>query len=151
MEFKELVTAFGEKYGIEELSADDGAFSLDIDGMQIEVFHNEVEDTLFICGVIGEAPAEGMDRFGTLLLEANFLFQGTDGATLSRNPDTKEYALVRALPLALLDVDSFSSALEKFINGLESWIKLLTDFRPIEAEAEKSAQESVPLGSFLQV
>ena len=58
---------------------------------------------------------------------------------------------MRSLPLALLDVDSFSSALEKFINGLESWIKLLTDFRPIEAEAEKSAQESVPLGSFLQV
>lgn len=154
MDYKELITSFGEKFGIEGLAGDEETNSLDIDGMTIEAFHKAEDATLFLCSVIGEPPAEGQERFCTLLLQANFLFRGTDGATLSQNPDTKEYALVRVLPLALLDLDSFSAELEKFVNGVESWKKMLAEFRPIMEKAEESAQaaqDSPLLGSFLQV
>ena len=154
MEFKELITSFGEKNGIEGLSADDGTLSLDIDGMTVEIFHNEEDATIFLCSVVGEPPAEGQERFSALLLQANFLFRGTDGATLSQNPDTKEYALVRVLSLPLLDLDSFSAALEKFVNGVESWKKLLADFRPIVEDAAKNTPQDIPLpfsNNFIQV
>ena len=153
MDYKELISAFGEKHGIDGLASDEGTTSLDIDGMTVEIFHNEEDASIFLCSVVGEPPAEGQERFSALLLQANFLFKGTDGATLSQNPDTKEYALVRVLSLSLLDLDSFSSALEKFVNGIESWRKLLADFRPIVEDAASSPQE-IPLpfsNNFIQV
>ena len=153
MDYKELMTAFAEKIGIEELPIADDATSLEIDDMQVEVIHDETADGVLLGGIIGEPPPDGQGLFNSMLLQANFLFQGTGGATLGQNPETKEYALMRSFSLKDLDAATFSEALGNFVNELERWRGLLADYQPVAEEIEKNATEeqALPLGNFIQV
>ena len=147
MEFEEIVNGFAEKFGVDGLAPDEnGTVRLEIDGMGVEILYDMAERTVFLCAEIGEPPPEGRERFAEVLLGANFLFQGTDGATLAQNPETKAYALVRPLNLAGLDVDVLSERLGSFVNGVERWRQTLTDFRDVaEAVPETEAEEVSPL------
>ena len=153
MDYKELMAAFAENIGIEELPIVDGATSLDVDDMRVEVIHDEKADGVLLGGIIGEPPPEGQGLFNSMLLQANFLFQGTGGATIGQNPETKEYALMRNFSLKDLDAAAFSEALGNFVNELERWRGLLADFQPIGEEIEKNAaaEQDLPLGNFIQV
>ena len=103
MEYDELIGAFAEKHGIAGMEILDGAAALDVDGMRIAFLHDETTHSLVLLGDIGAPPPESDGRFNELLMQANFLFRGSDGATFTQNPETKEYALMRSLPLTLLD------------------------------------------------
>jgi len=153
MDYTELMTAFAEKIGIEKLAIMDESMALDIDDMKVELIHDEKIDSVLLGGIIGEPPPEGKELFTSVLLQANFLFQGTGGATLAQNPDTKEYALMRYFPLKDMDVDAFAEALGNFVNELERWRGILADYQPVGEQLENAAAEeqALPLGNFLQV
>ena len=78
------------------------------------------------------------------------------GSSFSIEPESGKIYLHRVDPVAVLDLNSFSAMLEKFVNMLEQWRKTLVDFRPV-AEAikkEDDAAGAVPdfgLGGFMQV
>ena len=148
MTYEELTAALAAKFGIEGLVREDGVCSVEIDGMIVSLVHIEDADALALHGIVGDPPPESEGRFGAMLLQANNMFQGTGGATLSQDPQSKEYALQRQFPLALLDADSLAAELEKFVNLLEHWKGILADFRPIEDEASNAAADEVPLSAF---
>ena len=137
MTFEELIAAFAAEYGIEGLEAGDGAAVLDVDGMEVSILYDGPANTVTLCGEIGESPAEAEGHFGEVMLKANFLFRGTEGATLAQNPETGAFAIVRAFDLPMLDPDVFSGAMEHFVNQLENWKRLLADFRPIMLQGAK--------------
>ena len=137
MTFEELIAGFAAKYGIEGLEARDGAAVLEVDGMRVNILYDGPANTVTLCGEIGESPAEAEGRFGEVMLQANFLFRGTEGATLAQNPETGVFAIVRALELPWLDADAFSGAMERFVNQQEQWKRLLADFRPIMLQGAK--------------
>ncbi len=61
---------------------------------------------------------------------------------------------MRRLSLTLLDDATFDSELETFVNNVELWRRLLSDFRPMaktEAEAAKAAPPSFGASGFMQV
>ena len=149
MEFKELMTGFASKLGIVGLDVDEERTFLEIDGMKVEVFQDEKANTMMLCGIVGDGPAEETPRWNALLLQANFLFLETSGATLAQNPETKQYILERALPLESLDVPGLIVAMESFVNQLERWKAMLEDFCPFRGTAEKALQEmdAIPVGS----
>jgi len=137
MTYGELLAAFGEKLGggVELTPDDAGAVVLDVDEMQLTILGLEDVGQVVLTGVVGEPPPE--DRIENLyraILEANHNFGGTFGATLSINPDDGNVSLCKALPLALADGDSFFADVEHFINVLETWKKLVEDFRGAEME-----------------
>lgn len=144
MEFEEIVNGFAEKFGVDGLAPDEnGTVRLEIDGMGVDILYDMAERTAFLCAEIGEPPPEGRERFAEVLLRANFLFQGTDGATLAQNPETKAYALVRPLNLAGLDIDILSERLGAFVNGVERWRQTLTDFRDVAETVPETEVEAV--------
>ena len=52
------------------------------------------------------------------------------------------------------DDDAFDAALEAFVNYVETWRRMLTDFRPLaKASAERAEAENPSLGTndFVQV
>ena len=150
MEYDELIRAFAEKHGIDGMEILDGAAALDVDGMRIAFLHDESARALVLLGDIGAPPPEGESRFDAILMQANYLFRGSDGATFTQNPETKDYALVHSLPLALIDASSLADAVETFANTLERWRRVLADFRPsgeTQASAPASAGEFTPLGT----
>ncbi len=145
MIYDELTKALFAKLGITPPVQEDGVCSIEIDGMIVSLVEADVDNALLLHGIVGDPPPAADDRFGALLLQANHLFQGTGGATLSQDPESREYALQRQLPLVLLDADSLVAELERFVNSLERWRHLLADFRPVEEEALKlAADENLP-------
>ena len=143
MEYNELIEKLAATLGVEGLEQEDGVAVLNVDGMHIAFLHEENKDELLIFATVGMPPPEAEDRFANILLQANHLFHATGGAAFAQNPETREYTLVRALPLGSLDGESLAAALDSFVNTLEKWIGLLADFRPSEDTAkETGGQES---------
>ena len=137
MEFKELLAAFAAKYGIEGIDCADGVAELDVEGIRVELLDDLQAQSLIACAEIGLPPPDSNGAFGALMLQANFLMRGTEGATLCQNPETGAYAIVRQFPLALTDVASFAAGLESLVNQSENWRKALAGLR--EAESVRSS------------
>ena len=145
MEFNELIAAFAAKYGIKGLDGADGAVELEVDGIRVELLDDPQARSLFACAEIGHPPPDANGAFGAMMLQANFLLRGTEGATLCQNPETQAYALVRPFPLALADVESLAAGLESLVNQTENWRKALAGLRTAEA-AQKQDVASAPDG-----
>ena len=92
MEFNELIAAFAAKYGIRGLDGADGAVELEVDGIRVELLDDPQARSLFACAEIGHPPPDANGAFGAMMLQANFLLRGTEGATLCQNPETHAYA-----------------------------------------------------------
>ena len=148
MEFEEIINGFAQRFGIEGLApSEEGSVLLDIDGMAVELLHDADAGNVLICAEIGDPPPEGEKHFAEMLLRANFLFQGTGGATFAQNPESKAYALIRPFALAGLDLEDFCAQVGKFVDGLERWRQLLEDFREVgESVSDDDNAGFNPLG-----
>ncbi len=145
MEYKELLAAFAVKYEVKGLDGSDGAAELEVDGIRVELLDDPQARSLFACAEIGYPPPDANGAFGAMMLQANFLLRGTEGATLCQDPETQAYALVRPFPLALADVESLAAGLESLVNQTENWRKTLAGLRTAEA-AQKQGVSSGPDG-----
>lgn len=152
MTFNELIENFGKTCGA-ELSATDGSVALEIDGMSVTVQEVPERDALVVVGDVGEPPPEGLEVLMTAMLEANYMFLGTGGGALSRDPETGRFHLCRLAPLASLDDAGFAALMETFSNVLETWRKMLADYRPAVADdaSAASGDSASPFGAFMQV
>ena len=103
MEYNELIESFAASLGIEGVQTEGGAAAFEIDGMKVDIFHDDAADTVMIYGEIGQPPSDDDRSFGPAMLKANHLFGGTGGATLCQNPETGEYAIFQAFPLSGLN------------------------------------------------
>lgn len=88
--------------------------------------------------------------------DAFHLFGGTAGATISLDPDNGRIVLCRLLPLATLDADRLYAEVERFVNTVATWAKVVADYRGAAAEVpgEGSAEEIPAMfgaGGFMQV
>lgn len=155
MDIKELADGLAAKFNIAELAVEDGEVALEIDGMPI-LLAEDRNVAIVMTGYVGESPAEGGEAFANLMLEATMEFMDTSPLALARNPQTGSYALVERLAQDGLTMDAFSESLTEFVNKLETWRKMLEDFRPMAAKA-KAANDAQPdahefaMNGFMQV
>ena len=70
-----------------------------------------------------------------MMLEANHLLGGTGGATLSLNPDDGRFSLCQFFQCRTTDADALYSETERFICTLETWTKVIGDFRDVLTSA----------------
>ena len=148
MEFKELLAAFAAKYGVEGFDGADGAAELDVDGVRVELLDDPQSQSLFACAEIGHPPPDANGAFGAMMLQANFLLRGTEGATLCQNPETQAYALVRPFPLALADVESLAAGLESLVNQTEN--PACARRKPRKSKACRPGQTATPTTTCFQ-
>ena len=147
MEFNKLLADFSERHGIADLSAEDNAVALDIDGIVVTIASNV--DVLMISADIGEPPTEGKAEFAELMLEANL----QSDAFFAKSSESDTYILVRRLALPMLEADAFDVALEALVNLAESWRRMLADFRPVAKTLTEQNSETPLFGTsgFVQV
>ena len=144
MTFDELMGDVGKSLNI-ELTTHDGATQLEIDGMTVSILEMPALDSVVLNGIIGDPPPEGLAPLHKAMLEANYNFAGTAGATLAANPENGELTLTRLVPAVQLDANSLLTALEGFVNVLETWRKIVADYRPNVAEASaETPMENAP-------
>ena len=141
MDFKELITDFAARHGVDGLAAEDDAAAIGIDGISVALV--AANGQLAATAEIGEPPADGAATFADLLLEANLASE----VFFAKTPETGKYVAVRHLPLTALDPDSFDAALESLVNLAETWRRLLADFRPAAAQAAAETAEPPAFGN----
>lgn len=158
MEFVELIKGFAGQVGLSDhIPTKDGSCRFDIDGMAVNFVEVPETRQLLTWAEVGEPPLEGRERLYAVLMEAMFMGRSTGGATFALNPESGSIQLFRLDPLKLLDQDAFLTMLEKFVNVLEQWRKMLGEFSAVAPKMVKteaaSAEESrqFGLGGFLQV
>jgi hypothetical protein len=97
---QQIIVTFGQTIGIGDLGLDDDGYCcLVIDpDMVINIELDEAAQRLLLYSVVGRPDGE---RF-PLLLEANYLGQGTGGGSLGLQPNTGSAVLSREVPLTQL-------------------------------------------------
>ncbi len=146
MTFEELISGLGSKIGV-ELTSDDGSCVINVDDMVVTLMSLPDSDRLAVHGEIGDPPPEGLEQLLSAMLEANHLFAGTAGATISRDHETGRFHLCRHEPLAILDADSLAALVESFVNTLGIWRKAIASYRPDAKSAAEGADEAPQLGA----
>ena len=146
MTFEELISGLGSKIGV-ELTSEDGECVINVDDMVVTLMSLPDSDRLAVYGEIGDPPPEGLEQLLSAMLEANHLFAGTAGATISRDHETGRFHLCRQEPLATLDADSLAALVESFVNTLEIWRKAIASYRPVAKSAAEGSDEGPQLGA----
>ena len=147
MDFAELISKFAGRHEIENLTAENNAAALDVDGIEITLV--SAGDTLSVSANIGEPPVDGRADFADLMLEANLLSE----SFFAKEPDSGAYILVRRLSLPALELADFDAALEDLVNLAETWRRLLSDYRPAAKAAAERIEATPQFGAsgFVQV
>ena len=145
MTFGEVIDGIGKNLGL-ELADEGGAAAVQVDGSPI-ILHMAGDDLLLMHADIGEIPPENRDRIRAAALEANFLYQGTGGATLAVDPNSGHLHLQKYNWLDRLDVEKAVESLTRFADTVTTWKELVAEASAVPEPS--AAQESSPSGGFM--
>ena len=153
MRFEDCIESLGRKIGLNLRIDDEGACVLSVDDMTVTLQGLPEVESVGFWGEIGEPPPQGLDRLLSAMLNANHMFRGTGGATLSRDSESGKFYLCRVMDMRSLEPEAFANALERFVNTLEAWIRLVKDYRETADDASAETTEVADLrnGGFLVV
>ena len=157
MTFGKLIEDMGKNLGV-ELVDEGGATVVEVDGSAIAI-HAAGADLLLIHADMGEIPPESRDAVLAAAMEANFLYQGTGGATFARDPANGHLHLQRYDWLARLDADRAADALTRFADTIAAWRRIAADLGQApsaeQATSDKKESPSAPgaasEGDFIKV
>lgn len=149
MEFKDLLKALSEHLGGGvNLTPHDGTVDLSVDDMHLSVTGSDETSSVSFVGIVGELPpGKRSERLFKALLEANHLFAGTGGATFSINGKDGVITLNRSLSYDMLTGETFCEALTLFVNTLESWIRLVADYRAAQDSSDDVRDDKLTAGN----
>ena len=131
-----MVETLGKNLGI-ELVDEGGAAAVQIDGNTV-ILHAAGDDLILIHADLGDIAPESRDRVLAVAMEANFLYQGTGGATLAVDPRNGHLYLQKYNWLDRLDVEKAVESLTRFADTVTTWKELVA-----EAMARASAASDV--------
>lgn len=122
MSAQALIVEFTQKHGLGgteakeeegcEITFDD-VHSVDIDATDTHMIR--------LCAKIANLPSSGHQTLFEMLLEANFLARGTEGAAIGLDRDLGEVVLCRHIDTEGLAYTAFERALEAFLDNLDYW------------------------------
>ena len=141
MTFGELIDVLGKRLGVEIEDAG-GAAALEIDGETVVL--QDAGELLLVRAEVGEIPADGREGILASAMEANFLYQGTGGATLAVNPADGRLHLQKYNWMERLDAASVLAAIGNMADTAAAWRRVLADYRSSSWRPETSAP---PIGS----
>ena len=147
MTFGEMVEVLGKNLGI-ELTDEGGATAVEIDGIPV-VLHAAGDDLILVHADLGEIAHENRERVFAAAMEANFLYQGTGGATLAVDPRSGHLYLQKYNWLDRLDAEKAVTILTRFADTVRTWKGLVAETR---AAAPAAADSPLPEpGNFMSV
>jgi hypothetical protein len=142
-QFSDLLHNFGKTIGLPDLAPDEtGYCCLMFDENVVNIEFDEATEQVFLYSNVGDLPKEGREGLYEMLLEANYFFRGTRGATLSVDTGSDRVVAAYQVPLGALGNSQFESTVENFVHVTESWKKKLCEF---QMDAGQSSEPPVPL------
>lgn len=142
MDFHELIQTFNTRLGLDNEINEEGIYPFEIDDLKFTIINLSENNQVAFLGDLGLPPTTEVYGF---LLQSQYLFKNTNGATFSLDPDTGNIILCQVLPLQLLDANAFIALAEQFVNTLEGWSTILKNYRP---EPPATSDNSSPSNAF---
>ena len=144
MRFDDLLASLGERLGVEIEDAG-GAAAMEVDGGPVIL--RDAGDILLLHAEVGEIPSDGRESILAAAMEANFLYQGTGGATLAVDPRSGHLYLQKYNWLDRLDAEKAVTSLTRFADTVTTWKELVAEASAVPEPS--AAQESSPSGGFM--
>ena len=147
-----MVETLGKNLGI-ELVDEGGAAAVQIDGNTV-ILHAAGDDLILIHADLGDIAPESRDRVLAVAMEANFLYQGTGGATLAVNPADAHLHLQKYNWLERMDADKMLETLSRFAETVSTWKRIAMDASAAKetfSAAEGSSPVDLHSGGFMRV
>ncbi len=117
-----LFREFGGEIGIPDLQLDEeNRCNLMFDDIAVSFELGQDEDSVYIYSYLSDAPLENREEFYARLLDANYTFKYTQGATLGVEYASKKVLLIREYGLETMRLSAFESVVERFVNLAEYW------------------------------
>jgi hypothetical protein len=117
-----LFKEFGETIGIPDLQPDEeNRCNLMFDEVAVSFELNQDGNSIYVYSYLGDVPSENREQFYAGLLDANYTFKHTQGATLGVEYASKKVLLIREYGLEAMRLASFEHAVEQFVNLAEYW------------------------------
>ena len=147
MTFGEVIDGIGKNLVV-ELVDEGGEAAVQVDGNTI-IFQAADDDLVLLHADLGEIAPENRDRVLAAAMEANFLYQGTGGATLAVDPRSGHLYLQKYNWLDRLDAEKAVTILTRFADTVRTWKGLVAETR---AAAPAAAGSPLPEpGNFMPV
>lgn len=127
-----LLNDLGKIVGIPDLALRDGQCALLIDDrLELEISHADGDDRLVLAALLGKMPADaGPERYLDLL-DANFFWRGTEGATLGIDRDSDSVVLVDSIHVANLHAGDLEAKLGRFVRAAQDWTARIAGEGPV--------------------
>ena len=148
MTFEDLVEALGKRLEI-EIEDSGGAVAMEIDGTNVVL--QDAGELLLIRAEVGEIPEGGKAEILASAMKANFLYQGTGGATLAVNPADGMLHVHKYNWMERLDAETVLEALDKLADTANAWRKIIADYIPGADAADADLPVRLGDSGFMQV
>ena len=129
---------------------------MQIDGIAMELVETTDGKNLVVSAIIGTPPLEKTQAFLELLLEANLESLGLQARAFGRLHETGEVVLQWRILTRDLELESFCTDLEAFVNKVEQWRQAMENFHAAAEEAVVQEEEApivlgMPNSGFISV
>ena len=148
MTFGELIDGLGKSLGI-ELTDEGGATAVEVDGIPV-VLHAADGDLLLIHADLGEIAPDSRERVFAAAMEANFLYQGTGGSTLSVDSRDGHLHLQKYNWLDRIDAEKAAADIARFADTARIWKELVAETAASASAAADGPSAPMP-GGLMQV
>ena len=145
---KKLINGFCERLGIKSEANAEGVYAFEVDMFHFAIHDLSEQRRVALVGDLGMIPEKHPEGLFRLMLEAQHCFRETEGAIFSIDRERDRLTLNRMLFCAELDDETFFSEVERFVNQLEAWTRIIRDYngqierdkdQPGNAEMDDSA------------
>ena len=122
MKYDELMVDLGKRFELKDFRPDeDGYCEIYADDFTVTFQHVPETDMVLTTCLVCELGPEPSAKFYRRLLEANFMYKETHGATLSIDPEAETVMLSRYDRLGQIDGESFYRTVEMFMVVMLTW------------------------------
>ena len=150
MTFENLLEALGKRLGLEMENAG-GAAAVEVDGTAVIL--QDAGELLLLRAEVGEIPEDGKLAILSSAMEANFLYQGTGGATFAVNREDGRLHIHKYNWMERIDADSVIDAMDKLADTAAAWRRILSEYHPASdaSPTDKPVEDASLNAGFMQV
>ena len=128
IDVKTLIKSFCERLGIQSEANAEGIYAFEADMLEFAIHDLSEQHRIALVGDLGMIPEKQPERLFRLMLEAQHCFRGTEGAIFSIDGERDRLTLNRMLSCVELDDETFFNEVERFVNQLEAWTRIIRGY-----------------------